>query len=46
MRLWGRTADAVLSEACELMGGPVDTLWSWQDVAEWQGPPAIWAAWR
>ncbi|OOB89890.1 hypothetical protein B0T42_14885 [Rathayibacter sp. VKM Ac-2630] len=45
MRLSGRSAEAVLSEASELMGGAPATRWSSRENPEWQGAPAIWAQW-
>jgi hypothetical protein len=45
MRLTGRSADAVIGEASELMGGDPFTRWDSSEKADWQGAPAIWAQW-
>lgn len=45
MRLQGATAEAVVDEASELMGGQPAFSWSSDQVPEWQGPPAIWVQW-
>lgn len=46
-RLFARTAEAVVREASDVLGGrdPV-VLWSSESVPDWQGPPAVWASWR
>jgi hypothetical protein len=45
MRLQGATADAVIAEASDLMGGWPSLLWSSDQVVDWQGPPAVWVQW-
>jgi len=44
-RLRGRTADGVLAAAVQLMGAGPSVRWSSSEVDDWQGPPAVWAAW-
>jgi hypothetical protein len=46
MRLHGRTADEVIERASVAMGGVApETVWSSAEVADWQGPPAVWVQW-
>lgn len=45
LRLTGRTVDAVVGEASELMGGWPALHWSSDQVPDWQGPPAVWVQW-
>lgn len=45
MHITGRSADAVIGEAAELIGGAPSTVWSSADVEDWAAPPAIWAQW-
>lgn len=44
-RLRGRSSAAVLAQAVQVMGAAPSTFWSSYDVEDWQGPPAVWAAW-
>ena len=44
--VWGRTAEAAISAASEVMGGPPSVRWSSEDVADWGAkPPAVWVQW-
>jgi hypothetical protein len=45
VRLRGRTADAVLEQACEVMGAEPARSWSSAESPEWYGAPAVWFAW-
>ena len=45
MRLSGRSADAVIAEASELMSGDPLSRWDSSENPDWQAPPAIWAQW-
>lgn len=45
VRLYGRTAEEVLSVASEQMGDAPTYQWSSADALDWQGPPAVWASW-
>lgn len=45
IRLTGASAQAVVDEASELMGGDPFTRWSSSENPEWQGAPAVWAQW-
>jgi hypothetical protein len=45
LRLRGRTSAEVLGQAVQVMGVGPSTLWSSADKEDWQGPPAVWAAW-
>jgi hypothetical protein len=45
VELIGPTADWVLAEAGERMGGQPVTIWRSRDADEWAGPPAVWASW-
>jgi hypothetical protein len=42
--LLGRSEEAVLAEACEVMGGVPLRVWRSAD-RDWRGPPAYWCAW-
>jgi hypothetical protein len=44
-RLRGRSSAAVLAEAVQIMGAEPSSYWSSAEVEDWQGPPAVWAAW-
>jgi hypothetical protein len=44
-RITGRSPDAVIGEASDLVGTAPIRRWSSADVPEWQGGPAIWAQW-
>ena len=41
----GRSSQAVLSLACDLLGARPVRSWSSAQVEEWKGPPAVWFAW-
>jgi hypothetical protein len=43
--LLGRSEEAVLVEASELMGGAPSRVWRSSDQEGWRGPPAYWCAW-
>lgn len=44
--VWGRTADAAIDRACELLDGvQPEVRWYSSEVDGWQGPPAVWVAW-
>ena len=43
--IWGRSADEVIAQASVVLDGPPVAEWSSSSVAEWEGPPAIWAQW-
>jgi len=43
--LHGRTADDVLDQASARFEMGPEYRWSSADVADWAGPPAIWAQW-
>jgi len=43
--LHGRSPDDVLGQASEWFGVHPEYRWSSADVADWAGPPAIWAQW-
>jgi hypothetical protein len=43
--LLGRSEEAVLAEACEVMGGVPSHTWRSSDRGGWRGPPAYWCAW-
>lgn len=46
LRLSGRSSEDVLEQAVARMGGVLPAVsWSSRDVADWQGPPAVWFAW-
>jgi hypothetical protein len=45
VRLYGRTADEVLTVANRQMGSEPAYLWSSTEALDWQGPPAVWASW-
>lgn len=38
-------ADDVLDQAAEIMGQEPSRVWSSDQEKDWQGPPAVWAAW-
>jgi hypothetical protein len=44
-RLRGRSSAAVLAQAVQVMGAAPSSFWSSSDADDWQGPPAVWAAW-
>ena len=44
-RLWGRTAEDVISQASVVLDGYPTSEWSSSSVEEWDGPPAVWAQW-
>jgi hypothetical protein len=44
-RVYGRTENELLHAASDRMGSFPSTVWRSGDVAEWQGPPAVWASW-
>ena len=43
--LLGRSEEAVLAEASEVMGGVPSRVWRSSDQEGWRGPPAYWCAW-
>lgn len=43
--LIGRSEEAVLAEACGVMGGAPSLSWRSGDREGWRGPPAYWCAW-
>lgn len=45
VRLFGRSADAVLDQASALLGGEPARVWSSTQAERWDAPPAIWAQW-
>lgn len=46
VRLSGSSSDDVLEQACEHFDGLwPERIWRSSDVEDWQGPPAVWAAW-
>lgn len=45
VRLFGRSADAVLDQASVLLGDEPATVWTSAQAERWNGPPAIWAQW-
>jgi len=42
----GRSAGEVVRHASDQMGAQPSHLWRSMGVADWYGPPAVWAAWR
>jgi hypothetical protein len=44
-RIVAPTRDAAIDLASERMGRAPATLWSSDQTEDWQGPPAVWAAW-
>lgn len=44
-RLWARSSDDLLAQACDVMGARPIRSWSSAQAEEWQGPPAVWFAW-
>lgn len=44
-RLYGRTADVVLSLASERLGSEPEIVWRSQDEPDWKAPPSVWASW-
>ena len=44
-RLHGRTADAVIDQASEMMGSQPVRCWSSHEVPDWKGPPSVWVSW-
>ena len=44
--LAGGSADEVLALASERMGDEPEYVWHSRDSEDWQGPAAVWAAWR
>ena len=44
-RLWGRTADAVVTLASERMGTDPSHRWSSEQETDWNRPPAVWVSW-
>ncbi|QXC59115.1 hypothetical protein KSP35_11885 [Aquihabitans sp. G128] len=45
VKLRGRTLDAVMVQAVEVMGAEPGYVWQSQIAEGWQGPPAVWASW-
>ena len=45
VRLHGRSPDQVIDQASDLFGAPPAFRWSSAEVADWPGPPAIFAQW-
>ena len=43
--LRGRDAGDVLSQACDLLEGAPEHVWSSGEVPDWNRPPAVWAVW-
>jgi hypothetical protein len=43
--LLGASEEAVLEQACGVMGGVPSRLWRSADQEGWRGPPAYWCAW-
>jgi hypothetical protein len=41
----GRTAEEVIHQASERMGGRPSYQWRSRDEREWFGPPALWVSW-
>ena len=44
-RIFATTREAAIDVASERMGRRPATWWSSDGVEDWQGPPAVWAAW-
>ena len=45
LRLYGRTADAVVDQAVDVLGCEPAVRWSSAQVEDWPGAPAIWVQW-
>lgn len=45
MPLLGRSEEAVLERACQVMGGSPSRVWRSSEREGWRGPPAYWCAW-
>jgi hypothetical protein len=45
LSLLGRSEEAVLADACEVMGGVPSQVWRSADREGWRGPPAYWCGW-
>ncbi|MGE0794637.1 MAG: hypothetical protein AB7O29_04725, partial [Acidimicrobiia bacterium] len=46
VQVYGRTADAAITDACRLFSGREPARrWSSADVVGWEGPPAVWVQW-
>jgi hypothetical protein len=45
LRLGGVTAESVLDQASGVMGADPEVVWRSSDAQDWEGPPAVWAAW-
>lgn len=43
--LWGKSAGDVLAQASIVLDGPPTAEWSSASMADWSGPPAVWAQW-
>ena len=47
VQLWGRSAEDVIEQASDLMGGkPPAIVWTSDQAEGWEGPPAVWVSWR
>lgn len=44
-QLFGRSPQAVLDQASDLLGSRPATVWTSAQAERWDGPPAIWAQW-
>ena len=45
LRLHGRSAEAVIDQASDVLGMQPAVRWSSDQAEQWAGPPAIWAQW-
>ncbi|MBW8780376.1 MAG: hypothetical protein JF603_00630 [Acidobacteria bacterium] len=46
VQVWGRTREAVIDQANELVGNRTpEQVWTSDQVTDWQGPPAVWVRW-
>lgn len=43
--LRGRTAEDVISQACDLVGAQPEHVWNSDEVQDWRGAPAMWLTW-
>jgi hypothetical protein len=46
MAVWGDTREEAIDNACRIMKGAPETIWSSADKEGWLGPPAVWLQWR
>ena len=46
VQVYGRTVDAAIDAACEVMRSRPDYVWNSDQVEGWEAPPAVWVSWR